>query len=136
MSPITIDDADTDFEATDKLISEGAQLISDEEENSIPNWKPENLEEEKALYYAYIKNHPELVFDQSVILSNRRDYVMRLIAAEKKKQFIAEMKRSKAQKKANIIQSNLPDKPPVRSSSATENSEDGEETPRACVQLM
>jgi hypothetical protein len=129
------DDDDTDFAATDRLISEVAE-IDEKTETAMPNWEPANLEEEKALYTAYLKNHPELAFDESVILFNRRQYVMRLIAAEKKKQFIAEMKRSKSQKRSNIIQSNLPDKPPVRSESANENSDNGEEITRARVHLM
>lgn len=108
------DDEDDDFTEIDEQI---AALIAGETEqiDKSPDWKPANLSEEIELFKAYMKNHPKLKFHEGVILSNQRDHVMRLIAAEKKRDAKREKKRSRLSQHASVIQANMPDRPPVSS---------------------
>ena len=106
------------------------QLFDEKKIDKSPDWKPANLKEEIEIFNAYMKNHPNLKFDEGVILGNRRAHVMRLIAAEKKR----DAKREK--KRAIIIQSNLPDKPPVSSQGINEKTNDQELPGGARVMLM
>ena len=121
MSSVVLEDDDDDFSELDKrILAAAAEDIKAIE--SAPDWKPANHKEELAIYEAYMKNHPELKFTEGVILSNRRDHVMRLIAAEKKKQQKAEKKRAILANQQKVIQTYLPYKPRVSSEEHEEKS--------------
>ena len=105
---------DESFSELDQALSDAARTAKNDEDD-IPSWKPANMEEEVATYNAYMKNHPELVFDKSVVPAFRRDYVMHLIAEEKKNKAREEARKQTPEKKGTLIKTNLPDKPSISS---------------------